>query len=54
MKLGFIGLGHMGAAIVRLLAQGGSNLDWSAISALATQDASDRRSVIKSSNSISN
>jgi 3-hydroxyisobutyrate dehydrogenase-like beta-hydroxyacid dehydrogenase len=40
MKLGFIGLGHMGAAM--------------AVGGLATQDAGDRQSVITSSNSISN
>jgi 3-hydroxyisobutyrate dehydrogenase-like beta-hydroxyacid dehydrogenase len=39
---------------VRLLAQGGSHLDWSAIGGLATQDASDRQSAMTSSMSISN
>jgi hypothetical protein len=55
MKVGFIGLGHMGSAMatnlimplasllherfLRLLARGGDNLDWSAIGGLATLDA---------------
>jgi 3-hydroxyisobutyrate dehydrogenase-like beta-hydroxyacid dehydrogenase len=58
MKIGFIGLGHMGSAMaasllhdrfVRLFAQGGDKLDWSAIGGLATQDAGDPQAAITSS-----
>jgi 3-hydroxyisobutyrate dehydrogenase-like beta-hydroxyacid dehydrogenase len=53
MKLGFIGLGRMGAAMAANLVKaghdlsvfnrspGGDHLDWSAIGGLAAQDAGD-------------
>jgi len=39
MRVGFIGLGHMGAAMAANLVAGGEHLDWAALGGLATQDA---------------
>jgi 3-hydroxyisobutyrate dehydrogenase-like beta-hydroxyacid dehydrogenase len=41
MKIGFIGRGRMGAGMA-------SNLDWSAIGGLATQDAGDLQAAMTS------
>ena len=56
MKLGFIGLGHMGAAMAANLLKAGHDVSVfnrsPGIGGLATQDAGDRQSAMASSMSI--